>query len=308
MSSRKHRELMALTFSAALGMVAMSGIVSQMGFAQEPAPPKAPTNPNVPPGAPGTGEKPPRAPQDPSSGHSIAPDGSEVLTEALAENTMHLYSGDDFGGVESELTAVNTTFTAGAMNEIPSGIKDGLTSVRWNLAPGVVVVFYEDGAGKGEQLVIWGKGEAAEVSIWDFNDKASRWAWYDVGGGVGTSRSEAARMPPNGSKLLDTALARDTIQMFKNKDFKGDLHQVSPLSAQTAGGLHDIPSNIDDSLTSIRWDLPEGVVVTLYEDADGKRDRVSVWGKGQLADLDLWDFNDKVSRWSWAYVGAPATP
>ena len=61
-----------------------------------------------------------------------------------------------------------------------------------------------------------------------------------------------------------------------------------------------------DSLTSMKWNLPAGVVVTLYEDADGKKDRVSIWGSGQIDSLDVWDFNDKVSRWSWAYVGTPA--
>jgi len=246
------------------------------------------------------------AQQNPARGHLAAPPGTQTLTADLAPLSMRFYSSADFKGTEATIGGVDT-IQPGELMEMPKGLADQLSSLRWNLPSGIIVVLYEDSAGKGEQMVVWGKGEAAEVSIWDFNDKASRWAWFDVGGGAGTSRSTAARLPPLGSKMLDTALARDTIQMFKNKDFKGDLHQVSPLTAQPAGALQDIPSNIDDSLTSIRWDLPDGVIVTLYEDADGKKDRVSVWGKGQLNDLDLWDFNDKVSRWSWAYVGAPPT-
>jgi hypothetical protein len=67
-----------------------------------------------------------------------------------------------------------------------------------------------------------------------------------------------------------------------------------------------VPKKMGDSLTSLRWNLPEGVIIMLYQDAGGKKQQVAIWGEGELADLDLWDFNDKISRWSWAYVGAPA--
>jgi hypothetical protein len=55
----------------------------------------------------------------------------------------------------------------------------------------------------------------------------------------------------------------------------------------------------------MRWNLPEGVIVMFYQDANGKKQQVAVWGQAQLADLDAWDFNDKASRWSWAYIGSP---
>lgn len=245
--------------------------------------------------------------QDATRGYLTAPPGTETLTTELPAVSMQLFSDSNFKGTEATLNGVDTTIQPGELVELPKGLPDSLSSVRWNLPYGVIVVFYEDGAGKGEQMVLWGKGQSSELSKWDFNDKASRWAWYDVGGGVGTSRSELAKLPPNGSKPLDVAIAENSIQLFKNRSFKSDMHQVSPLTAQKAGDLIDIPSNIDDSLTSLKWNLPPGVVVTFYEDASGKKDRVSIWGKGQLSDLGLWDFNDKVSRWSWAYVGAPAT-
>jgi hypothetical protein len=83
------------------------------------------------------------------------------------------------------------------------------------------------------------------------------------------------------------------------------MKQVSPVTMMRAGELQKFDSSIDDSLTSVQWSLPVGVIVLMYEDADGKKDRVAIWGKGQVDDLDIWDFNDKASRWSWAYIGDP---
>jgi len=242
-------------------------------------------------------------PLDASRGHIAAPPGSETLTAALELNTVQLFEADDFAGANATLRVSDAAPQPGGLLELPNGLNDSLTSLRWNLAPGVIVAFYEDGSGKGEQLIIWGKGQSPDVSHWDFNDKATRWALYNVGAS-GASNAAGGVRAPNGSQPLATVVPDNTLQFFVDKDFRNDMTQVAPIS-ENPGELHRIPSSQADSLTSLRWNLPEGVIVMLYQDAGGSKQQVAVWGQGQLADLDAWDFNDKASRWSWAYVGGP---
>jgi hypothetical protein len=90
-----------------------------------------------------------------------------------------------------------------------------------------------------------------------------------------------------------------------DKEFRDDLKQISQVTHMAPGERHELPSPMRDSLTSLRWNLPPGVVVTLYQDAAGRNQSVALWGQGEVRDLDVWDFNDKASRWSWTYVGAP---
>jgi hypothetical protein len=240
-------------------------------------------------------------------GYVAAPPGSESLTGQLAPNSIQLFMDDEFEGTELTVTALDTSTTPGALNEMTKGLNDSMSAVRWNLPPGVVVVFYEDPAGKGEQLVLWGKGQHPDLDKWDCNDKMSRWAWYDVGAGNGSNRSAGASLPPRGSDPVASAVPANTIQMFIDKDFRDDLKQVSPVTGQTHGQQLEMPSGTADRLTSMRWNLPEGVVVTLHQTGDGEKQQIALWGQGQVKDLDVWDFNDKASRWAWSYVGAPSS-
>jgi len=277
------------TMKVGFGAILLGGMtVVAMGFAE---PPKGAT-------APGN--------STPSRGHIAAPPGTETLTAEVLPLSIHMYGNDDFKGKEAIITGVDTQIQAGSINEMPKGLNDSMTSIRWNLPAGVVVVFYEDAGGKGEQLVLWGQGQSPDVSKWDFNDKASRWAWYNVGGG-NLPRSAGESPRPNGAKPVETAVPENAVQFFIDKNFKNDMEQVAPLTGQAFGELHRMPKKMGDSLTSMRWNLPEGVIILLYQDADGKKQQVAIFGEGEIADLDLWDFNDKISRWSWAYVGAPAT-
>jgi hypothetical protein len=238
-------------------------------------------------------------------GYIAAPPGSQTLNTAMDPTSMQLFSSADFKGTQATLLGKGTSIPAGQPRELPEGLPDTLSSIRWNLPHGIVVVFYEDAAMKGEQMVLWGSGQQSDLHTWDFNDKASRWAWFGVGGGDPSAQNEAAMLAPHGSEALATAVPDNTIQLFKDHKFASDMQQINPVTAVKGGELQKMSGKLDDSLTSLRWNLPEGVIVMLYEDADGKKDRVAIWGKGQLSDLNLWDFNDKVSRWSWAYIGSP---
>ena len=298
MSSR-HKELFAMSMSVALGMIASNGLVSRASVPQDTPPPRQPGTPPPPSAA-----QPPRPDAGPSSGYVPLPPGAETLTTPLPENSLHLYTGDGFEGVNSELSGIDKSFTAGALNEIPAGMKDGVTALRWNLPPGVVVVLYEDAAGKGEQLILWGKGQVPSVLKWDFNDKASRWAWYNVGGGRHAPSAEAMLLP-HGATPSAQATPANSLQLFVDTNFGNDMEQISPVTGVRAGEFQRMPKATGDSLSSMRWNLPEGVIVLLYQDAGGGKQQTAIWGRGEINELDKWDFNDKASRWTWSYVGAP---
>ncbi len=241
---------------------------------------------------------------DARQGYVPAPPGSETLTAPMDPVSIHMFADSGFAGTKAMLSGVDTTIPPGYLNELPKGLPDAMSSLRWNLPRGVVVVLYENSDARGEQLILWGTGEVADLKKWEFNDKASRWAWFDVGGAAPTAQSEAARLIPFGAEPLGAAVTDNTLQLFKDDKFMGDMQQVTPVTSVPAGQLQKVPGNLDDKLTSVRWTLPEGVVVIFYEDADGEKARVAIWGKAQLTSLARWDFNDKISRWSWTYVGA----
>lgn len=60
--------------------------------------------------------------------------------------------------------------------------KDCLSSLRWNLEPGVVVQFHEHHEGGGRQYQIWDAGEDADTHNNGFGDRASSWSWYRTAG------------------------------------------------------------------------------------------------------------------------------
>jgi len=170
-------------------------------------------------------------------------------------------------------------------------------------------VLYEDAGAKGEQFTMWGDGQVETLTEWDFNDKASRWAWFFVGdakvvsGDYDEQVLRGAQYHPYGTAATTATIADGTMQLFRDKNFKNDMLPVA-VTTTGPGALHTLPGNMDDSMTSLRWNLPPGVVVTFYQDAGGKKQQASVWGQGEVRDVDDWDFNDKVSRWAWNYVGS----
>lgn len=236
------------------------------------------------------------------------PPGTVVIVESakVAADSILLFRDRGFQD-EAVLTSITATQAAGQAHDLPAGMEDSLSSLRWNLPAGVLVVLYEDDGAKGEQLALWGSGQIEALSEFDFNDKASQWAWYYVGGGHKPSevviRGTAL---PVGAVVVaaGTPVTQSTLQLFKSKNFEANTVTLNPLS-QAANTLHRLPEDLPDSLTSMRWNLPPGVVVMFYQDADGGKQQVPIWGNGQVADLDIWDFNDKASRWAWYYIGSP---
>ena len=229
-----------------------------------------------------------------------------VGTANVATDTVQLYRDANF---QDDVVPINVSGAqpAGQAHDLPAGMKDSLSSLRWSLPPGVLVIFYEDAGAKGEQLALWGSGQIDHLSEFDYDNKASQYAWYYVGGMQDPSEviARGATLPVGSVTATGTApLPANTLQLFKSKNFEANTVTISPL-AQAANTLHRLPEDLPDSLTSMRWNLPPGVVLMFHQDADGGKQQVALWGNGQVSDLDVWDFNDKASRWAWHYIGSP---
>jgi hypothetical protein len=253
--------------------------------------------PPTKPGTPGTVDDAVRR------GYVAIPPGSEPLAAEIGAGTIVMFKDQNFKGTQGAATAITASAASGQLKELPNDLPDSLSSVQWNLPPGIVVILFEDAAGKGEQLALWGKGQMSDLTDWGYNDKASRWSWYNVG--AGDSAGPGATIGPHGSRPTSASVPERSVVMHEDKNFDRDTETVTDITTHPAGQLHNLPGDIKDELTSMRWNLPAGVIVLLYEDAGGEENQVAVWGLGEVADLDVWDFNDKVSRWAWAYVGTP---
>ena len=219
---------------------------------------------------------------------------------------MDIFESANYSGKHETIAGVSHGNKPGEPHPIPN-MNDEMTSLRWNLPPGVVVVFYENGEGTGEQFTIWGRGQVDTVSPFKFNDKASRWAWFYAGGVDNPSEElrSGSIVRPHGTADTTSPVAEDTMELFKDRNFKNDMQKVGPVTDMQAGQLQKLPNYLADHLSSLRWNLPPGVVAVFYEDADGKGRQAAVWGKGEVNAVSEWKFNDKASRWAWYFVGTP---
>jgi hypothetical protein len=236
---------------------------------------------------------------------ALRPPDTEALTAPVAEGFLYFFRDRDFRGNATQMPVL-TDATPGQIQQLGDPA-DSMTSLRWNLPPGVLVVLYEDAEGRGNQMAIWGSGQVNSVSPWKFNDKVSRWAWYYIAdeGQVKTAPVTLARglslRPPGASPTV--TLPAGTIELYKDAGFKGTMTTVGPIDRFQQAEYHD-PGRAADSMSSLRWNLPPGVVAVLYEDAGGLGRQLLIWGSGQFDSVSRFDFNDKVSRWAWYDIAA----
>lgn len=228
-------------------------------------------------------------------GVSLRPPGAAELAAPLPDDSIYFYQHDYFRGDVVRVENV-TAQPAGRVLEPQPGAKDRTSSLRWNLPPGVLVVLFEDAGGKGDQFVIWGKGEIANVAPWDFNDKVSRWAWYSAGT-ASASRvvGNVGLLPPDARAT--GALPVGVVELYDDRDLGGDLATLGPVTTLDAGEYHPVPRG--DRMTSLRWNLPPNVIVILYDNAGGTGKQMAVWGHGEYPTVSDRDFNDRASAWAW---------
>lgn len=233
---------------------------------------------------------------------SERPPHTDPTTMTVPDDAIQFYRDARFRDDVVQVDKVTAAHAAATPEDLPGpGMKDALSSIRWNLPTGVVVILYEDAGGKGEQLALWGSGETDSLAKWDFDNKASRWAWFYLGGDASASEQvkKGLATGPYKAEAPPPALAANSMRLFVDDNYKNTMAEVPSVTAAPMGQMQNLPGSLKDSMSSLQWNLPEGVVVVFYQDAGGLKQQAAVFGKGQLHDIDLWDFNDKVSRWAW---------
>lgn len=113
---------------------------------------------------------------------------------------------------------------------------------------------------------------------------------------------------PTGTRPLSASVAENTVQVFRHKDFSGDMIQVSDVTGKQSWTDNDFVAATENKASSLRWNLPRGVVVTLFEDDACMGRQLTVWGSGEIASLTPWKLDNKVSGWAWNYVGGVKSP
>src|ERR1044072_7200328 len=71
---------------------------------------------------------------------------------------------------------------------------------------------------------------------------------------------------PPGAAEVQGALSQDSIYLFENNSFGGKVTRVENVTSQPRG-LTERVGDRADQMTSLKWDLPPGVVVIFYENA-----------------------------------------
>jgi hypothetical protein len=171
----------ALVFSLIAAVIVSSVALVRSA---DPSPPQRRVTPPARP-APQARARPRRnPPRDPPR-----PPGTRD-THDCPRDSMFLYWHAGFRGRDPHVVGHVTGFEAGIPHDFEDrgflrNIKDDMSSLKWNLPPGVVVVFYQHAGGRGQRIAIWGRGQKRSLGDWGFNDKVSRWAWYSTGAGSG---------------------------------------------------------------------------------------------------------------------------
>jgi hypothetical protein len=239
-----------------------------------------------------------------SGGVSLRPPGAAEVQGALPQNSIYLFENRDFKGKVTRIE--NVTSQPTGFTERVGARADQMTSLKWDLPAGVVVIFYENADGTGNQFPIWGRGQLDSVSKWAFNDKVSRWAWYSVGGRANATTSLERGMQGPHMARPTTNIPRDTMELYTDRELKGTLKTMSPVTGESQLDYHSVGS-VNDQITSMRWNIPEGVLVVFYDNIDGTGRQFAIWNKGEVETVTPWNMNDKISSWAWYRLGEPSS-
>ena len=227
---------------------------------------------------------------------SPRPTNTRPLSASMPENAMQFFKDKNFGGTMFQISDV-TTKPSWKAHQFEGKKENKVTSVRWNLPQGVVVSLHQDDDGLGRSLFLFGSGELDSLSPWKLNDKMSSWAWNYTGGLKSPSKPILDALAPRPRFATECEpIPIDTIQLFKNRDAKGTMTSMDSTLAPSEGVFRDLPTS---KSSSMKWNLPDGVLVVLSEGAGGEGQQIGIWGRGMFDSFHRWDLNDKLTQWSW---------
>ncbi len=107
--------------------------------------------------------------------------------------------------------------------------------------------------------------------------------------------SHAKTDQPLHAQETSVAIPKGSIVFYKDTDFGGH-QEVFKIHGKAPHEMHDIGGKLSGSVSSLRWNLPPGVVVVLYGSSTKNPHRQYViWGEGQDNRLSGHGVNDKLT-------------
>ena len=150
---------------------------------------------------------------------------------------------------------------------------------------------------------------AAEAALDDakFENKAGAWAWCYVDGweDAPSHIRNGFAVRPLMTRKAGKRPAEDTLELHKDeavRDKGKDMMRIEDITDRPQGEMQRIEGRLEDKVSSLRWNLPPGIVVILYENADGTGRQLPIWGDGDH--VKLRPINDCISAWGWYDVAA----
>jgi hypothetical protein len=219
----------------------------------------------------------------------------------LEPDSMRLYRDEAGSGKDVVVNPVTSEWPA-RVHKLDGKIRNKMKSLNWDLPRGVVVVFYENTNGTGRQYIVWGAGRRDTLKDADFEKKAAGWAWCYVDGWADAPSHlrQAYAVRPLMTRACEKRPADNTLQLHKDeavRDKDEDVMMIESVTDRPEGELQLVEGPLNDRVSSLRWNLPPGVVVVLYDNADGTGRRIPVWGNGEHVKLKA--MNDRISAWAW---------
>jgi hypothetical protein len=226
--------------------------------------------------------------------------------EGVDDNTIRVFRDAEFKGNEQVIQPV-TAERPYRPHTFDKKLRTKVSSMEWNLPRGVVAVFYGETNGTGRQYVVWGTGRRGSLEDADFKRRASAWVWVYLDGWEDASSEIRGgfSVRPLMTQESKKRLPEDTLEFHKDvgvRDKDKDLLRIDSVTDTPEGDLQPITEYLDNKVTSLRWNLPPGKIVVLYDNADGTGRRMPLWGDGQVSDLRTID--NRISAWAWYDVVA----
>jgi hypothetical protein len=191
------------------------------------------------------------------------------------ENTIVLYSDDDFKGEEWKFTL--DQFGSGVFR-VDGNPKDKASSVRWRLPNDEIVRLIDNSDGSGDQISLFGEGQIPSLRQFSINDRISSMRREGVGGSSGASNK---------------------VVLYWDDNFGGGQLpiEVSSLTPATLIRIDELPEGKgwNDKPSSVKCDLPPGTIVLLVEDVIGTGNHVVVHGKMELGSLNQVGLGDAIT-------------
>ncbi len=167
------------------------------------------------------------------------------------------------------------------------GFNDKTSSVKWDIPLGWQAVLFDDEGFKDSRYELTGVGKVKQISdVGSFNDKASSLRWERNTDATPITRIEDA-----------------WIELYDDKGFKDRRVIINyPTKYKHLRNVRseDGKKGFNDKTSSVRWQIPFGWMLVLYDDRDWKDNAFDLIGTGNVEEIpDLGTFSDKTSSVRW---------